>query len=55
MVGRTSEKWVVYAHCASGRRCLLAADILKEQGYDVHALEPGDKALVLRGFVKAKG
>jgi len=33
---------------------LLAADILKEQGYDVRALKPGYKALVLKGFVKAK-
>jgi rhodanese-related sulfurtransferase len=45
---------IVYAHCASGRRCLLAADILKGQGYDVRALKPGYKALVLKGFVKAK-
>jgi phage shock protein E len=44
----------VYAHCASGRRCLLAADILKEQGYDVRALKSGYKAPVLKGFVKAK-
>jgi hypothetical protein len=34
--------------------CLLAADILKEQGYDVRAFKPGYKALVLKGFVKAK-
>lgn len=44
---------IVYAHCASRRRCLLAADILKEQGYDVRALTSGYKALVLKGFVKA--
>lgn len=45
---------VVYLHCASGRRCLAAADILKKQGYDVRALKDGYEALVKAGFEKAK-
>jgi rhodanese-related sulfurtransferase len=45
---------VVYLHCASGRRCLAAADILKKQGYDVRPLKQGYNALVKDGFERAK-
>jgi phage shock protein E len=45
---------VVYLHCASGRRCLAAADLLKKQGYDARALKDGYEALLTAGFEKAK-
>ncbi len=45
---------VVYLHCASGRRCLAAADLLKKQGYDVRPLKDGFDGLVKAGFEKAK-
>lgn len=45
---------VVYLHCASGKRCLAAADILKKAGYDVRPLKDGYEALAKAGFEKAK-
>jgi len=45
---------VVYLHCAAGGRCLKAADLLKEAGYDVRPLKPGYDALLKAGFEKAK-
>jgi rhodanese-related sulfurtransferase len=45
---------VVYLHCASGRRCLAAADLLKTQGYDARPLKDGYEALLKAGFEKAK-
>ena len=45
---------VVYLHCASGRRCLAAADILKKEGYDVRALKDGFENLLKAGFPQAK-
>lgn len=45
---------VVYLHCASGRRCLTAADLLKKQGYDVRPLKDGYESLLKAGFEKAK-
>ena len=45
---------VVYLHCASGKRCLAAADILKKQGYDVRPLKDGYQGLVKNGFEKDK-
>lgn len=45
---------VVYLHCASGRRCLTAADLLKKQGYDARPLKDGYEALLAAGFEKAK-
>ncbi len=45
---------VVYLHCASGRRCLTAADILKKQGYDARPLKDGYEDLLRAGFEKAK-
>jgi len=44
---------VIYCHCASGRRCLSAAEALKKQGYDVRPLKPGFKDLIEAGFPKA--
>jgi phage shock protein E len=45
---------VVYLHCASGRRSLAAADLLREQGYDARPLKDGYEALLTAGFEKAK-
>ncbi|MCI0701681.1 MAG: rhodanese-like domain-containing protein [Planctomycetia bacterium] len=45
---------VVYLHCASGKRCLAAADILKKQGYDVRPLKDGYQGLVKNGFPQDK-
>lgn len=45
---------VVYLHCASGRRCLAAAEYLKKQGYDVRPLKQGYLDLVNLGFTAAK-
>ncbi|MGH7226359.1 MAG: rhodanese-like domain-containing protein, partial [Gemmataceae bacterium] len=44
---------VIYCHCASGRRCLRAADILKKNGYDVRPLKSGYKDLLKAGFTPA--
>ena len=44
---------IVYLHCAAGGRCLKAADMLKNKGYDIRALKPGYDALISAGFEKA--
>jgi rhodanese-related sulfurtransferase len=44
---------VIYCHCASGRRCLQAADILKKNGYDVRPLKSGYADLRKSGFPDA--
>jgi rhodanese-related sulfurtransferase len=45
---------VVYLHCAAGGRCLVAAEVLKKQGYDARPLKAGYESLVKEGFEKAK-
>lgn len=45
---------VVYLHCASGKRCLKAADLLKDKGYDIRPLKAGYEDLLKAGFPKAK-
>ena len=42
----------IYLHCGSGKRCLVAAEILKKQGYDARALKEGYQDLVKSGFKK---
>lgn len=44
---------IVYLHCAAGGRCLKAADLLKNKGYDLRPLKPGYDALISAGFEKA--
>ena len=44
---------VVYCHCRSGSRVLVAAPILRKLGYDVRSLSAGYEALVKAGFMKA--
>jgi phage shock protein E len=45
---------VLYLHCASGRRCLKAADLLMKSGYDVRPLRDGYEALLKNGFPKSE-
>jgi phage shock protein E len=44
----------VYLHCASGKRCLAAADLLKKHGYDVRPLKDGYESLLKNGFPQDK-
>lgn len=44
---------IIYLHCAAGGRCLKAADMLKNKGYDLRPLKPGYDALISAGFEKA--
>jgi phage shock protein E len=41
---------IVYLHCGSGVRCLKAADMLKQLGYDVRPLKAGYSDLLMAGF-----
>jgi rhodanese-related sulfurtransferase len=53
-VARVAPKGkIVYLHCASGVRCLKAADELQKLGYDVRPLKPGYKELLKAGFIPA--
>ncbi len=45
---------ICYVYCRSGRRALLAADILVKFGYDFRALKPGYQDLLEAGFPKAE-
>lgn len=45
---------IIYCHCASGVRCVRAADVLRRFGYDVRPLKPGFADLVRAGFPVAK-
>jgi len=45
---------VLYLHCASGRRCLKAADVLMKSGYDVRPLRDGYDRLLKNGFPKSE-
>lgn len=44
---------VIYCHCRSGGRCLLAAELLQKLGYDVRPLKEGYQDLLEAGFPKA--
>jgi rhodanese-related sulfurtransferase len=45
---------ILYFHCKSGGRCLIAKDILKKEGLDIRPLKPGYKELIEAGFKKAE-
>jgi rhodanese-related sulfurtransferase len=45
---------IIYCHCASGVRCVRAAKILRQFGYDVRPLKPGFADLVRAGFPAEK-
>jgi phage shock protein E len=49
-----SKDTPIYLHCASGKRCLKAADKLKELGYDARPLKAGYVDLIDAGLEKAK-
>ncbi|NNJ27161.1 hypothetical protein LzC2_32610 [Planctomycetes bacterium LzC2] len=40
----------VYTHCKSGGRCVMAADPLRELGYDVRPMKEGYVELLDSGF-----
>ena len=46
---------IIYCHCLSGGRCLMAADILKPLGYDVRPLGQSYDELVAAGFPAVTG
>lgn len=48
------DKKIVYLHCRSGGRCLLAAAVLKEKGYDIRPLKQGYRELLKAGFEPAE-
>ena len=41
---------IVYLHCASGARCIQAAELLTDLGFEVRALKPGYDAFIEAGF-----
>jgi phage shock protein E len=45
---------IAYLHCASGKRVLKAAEILRKNGFDVRPLKDGYKELLNTGFPKAE-
>ncbi|HYG78482.1 MAG TPA: rhodanese-like domain-containing protein [Planctomycetota bacterium] len=45
----------VYVHCRSGKRSLVATEILKKFGIDARALKPGYEELSQHGFEKDAG
>ncbi len=48
-----SKDKMIYIHCRSGARALVAGEILRKAGYDVRPLKPGYEALLSAGFSKA--
>ena len=44
----------VYIHCKSGKRAVMASELLKAQGYDVHPLKQGYDELKEAGFPTGK-
>jgi rhodanese-related sulfurtransferase len=45
---------IIYLHCRSGRRSLIAQELLEKEGYDVRSLTQGYQDLLDAGFEKAK-
>lgn len=45
---------IAYIYCRSGRRSLLAGEILAKMGYEVRPLKPGYQDLIKAGFTKAE-
>lgn len=48
------ENKIIYLHCRSGGRVLVAAKLLENSGYDIRPLRLGFDALVREGFEEAK-
>ncbi len=53
--GDLQKKKIVYAYCASGHRCLIAARYLHELGFDVRPLRAGFRQLADAGFPTESG
>jgi rhodanese-related sulfurtransferase len=52
-VERLPKDKIVYLHCASGKRCLVVADLLEKQGFpsgSVRPIKPGYRDLIGAGF-----
>jgi rhodanese-related sulfurtransferase len=45
---------IIYCHCRSGGRALIAAPFLKKAGFDIRPLKHGFADLIKAGFPKAK-
>ena len=43
---------IIYTHCMAGVRAKIAAEVLKERGYDVRPLKEGYPDLIKAGFQK---
>ncbi|QDU92657.1 rhodanese-like domain-containing protein [Lignipirellula cremea] len=50
---RVPKDRIIYTHCAAGVRSCIAADILKNHGYDVRPLKPGYRDLISASFKTA--
>ncbi len=48
------KQQIIYCHCGSGVRVLLATSILSKLGYDIRPLADGYSDLVAAGFTPAK-
>jgi rhodanese-related sulfurtransferase len=51
---RLPKDKIVYLHCRSGGRSLIAQELLKKEGYDVLSLKQGYEDLLKAGFEKAE-
>jgi rhodanese-related sulfurtransferase len=45
---------ILYFHCKAGGRCLVAAELLNKDGFDIRPLKPGYNELIKAGFTKAE-
>ena len=45
---------ILYFHCRSGGRCRIAADLLKNDGFDIRPLKPGYEDLLKAGLEQAE-
>ena len=45
---------IAYIYCRSGRRSMLAGEILAKMGYEVRPLKPGYQDLLKAGFAEAE-
>ena len=54
LAGRVPAKKILYLHCRSGKRVLMAASLLRKQGYDARPLKAGFDDLRQAGFTVAK-
>jgi len=51
---KISKEKIIYTHCRSGGRCVIAAGPLRKMGYEVRPLKPGFQQLVQFGFEQAE-